>query len=130
MRFLFFFLLTGLLACAQDAPTTDSTTDEAAIYERLDTPTFLAQLQVAPNAQLLDVRTPGEYAHGAVENATLINIQDENFVENVQQVFKTDQPLYVYCQAGGRSKRAAQQLQAAGFTEIYELRDGYRSISR
>ena len=116
-------MLLGCLSCAQPTDT-----GQTGIYERLDTEAFLSRLAAEPDAQLLDVRTPDEFDRGFLSRATLVNIQDADFLTTVQRTFDPERPLYVYCQAGGRSRRAAEQLHAAGFREIYELRDGYGSL--
>ncbi|MEC8830755.1 MAG: rhodanese-like domain-containing protein [Bacteroidota bacterium] len=35
----------------------------------------------------------------------------------------------MYCQSGNRSQRAARKLVKMGFTEVYDLRGGYRTWS-
>ena len=73
---------------------------------------------------LLDIRTPEEVSKGFLKNASFINFYDENFLQKASWV-KKNQPIYVYCHAGGRSSKAAEMLIELGFREVYNLVGGY-----
>ena len=76
------------------------------------------------SVQILDVRTPGEYASGHIKNTLLANWNDEKeFSRRVAFVDK-NKPVYVYCLAGGRSAAAAEKMRAMGFEKVYELKGG------
>ncbi|AOW21494.1 rhodanese-like domain-containing protein [Urechidicola croceus] len=77
-------------------------------------------------AQLIDVRTPEEYADGYIKNAKNIDFQDEHFLNNMSKLDKSE-PVYVYCKSGGRSAKASQLLKEAGFEKIYDLEGGFLS---
>lgn len=36
-------------------------------------------------------------------------------------------PIVLYCRSGGMSTQAAKELAAAGFTQVYELDDGFNA---
>ena len=73
---------------------------------------------------LLDVRTPEEIGKGFLTNASFINFYDESFLQKASWI-KKNQPIYVYCHAGGRSSKAAEMLIELGFREVYNLVGGY-----
>lgn len=73
---------------------------------------------------LLDIRTPEEVSTGFLENASFINFYDEDFLQKANWI-KKNQPIYVYCHAGGRSSKAAEILLELGFREVYNLVGGY-----
>jgi rhodanese-related sulfurtransferase len=73
--------------------------------------------------QLVDVRTPEEYAKGYIEGAVNIDFRDENFEDLITKIDKT-KPVIVYCARGGRSSRCASYMKKAGFTKIYDLDGG------
>jgi len=73
--------------------------------------------------QLIDVRTPSEYADGHLVNAINININDSDFKAKMEALDKT-KPILVYCKSGGRSGRACSQLKEMGFTDITDLDGG------
>ncbi|GGX20806.1 rhodanese-like domain-containing protein [Aquimarina muelleri] len=73
--------------------------------------------------QLIDVRTPQEYAEGYIEGASNIDFRNENFEELILKVDKT-KPVAVYCAKGGRSSKCSEFMKKAGFTKIYDLDGG------
>lgn len=77
---------------------------------------------------ILDVRTPGEFSRGNIKGSRNINIAG-NFSENISTLDKKT-PIYLYCASGGRSSKAMQIMQKAGFTELYNLKGGYGAWTR
>lgn len=73
--------------------------------------------------QLVDVRTVEEYSVSHLENAQNICVTNDDFKEKVAGLDK-NKPVYVYCQKGGRSARAAEILKELGFTKVYDLEGG------
>ena len=73
---------------------------------------------------LLDVRTSEEVGKGFLENASFINFYDESFLQKASWI-KKNQPIYIYCHAGGRSYKAAEMFLEMGFKEVYNLVGGY-----
>lgn len=83
------------------------------------------QLAAAPDAVIIDVRTPGEIAEGYIPNALHINIMDAaSFMREVEQIDK-DKPCFVYCKAGGRSKQACMIMESIGFRDTRNLVGGF-----
>lgn len=87
---------------------------------------FADVLANTPDIQLLDVRTPEEYAGGYIEKAVNLNYNDGSFTKALPTLDKT-KPVAVYCLAGGRSAAAADELVKAGFTKVYDLKNGFRA---
>ena len=92
-------------------------------YESLTAKTFQEKLKTEKTSQILDVRSPEEFSTGHIENALNINWNGDNFEEKVKTFDKT-KPIFVNCQGGGRSKKAAERLFSLGFKIIYELNGG------
>lgn len=67
---------------------------------------------VPEDAFLLDVREPDEWAAGHAPNA--VHIPLGSLAERVQEI-STDRDVYVVCRSGGRSARATQALNQAGW---------------
>ena len=78
-----------------------------------------ARSLVKDGAKLVDVRTPAEYGGGHIEGA--INIPLDQLAGRMTELGDKAEPIIVYCRSGGRSGKAKQQLQAAGFEEVYNL---------
>ncbi|MBK9046991.1 MAG: thioredoxin [Bacteroidetes bacterium] len=90
---------------------------------QLDPVAFDKKLKDTPNAVLLDVRTPGEYAKGHLSDALNTNWNDAEFSNQIKALNKTE-PVFVYCMSGNRSGSAATAMRADGFTQVYELAGG------
>ena len=89
----------------------------------------LAQLNT-DQIQLLDVRTPNEVKKGVIKGAKMINFYDKDFKSKVVAQFNKNNPLYIYCAAGGRSSKASLLLVVAGFKDVYNLEGGYRKWNK
>ncbi len=74
-----------------------------------------------PDIALLDVREPEEYAHGHVPSA--INLPQAELATRLDEV-PHGKPLAVICQAGYRSKRAAQFLEQQGMAGVLSVVGG------
>ncbi len=81
------------------------------------------QTEIAEEVQLVDVRTPKEFAQGHIENALNINYFSENFKDSLS-VLNKDKPVYIYCRSGKRSAKSVSKFKEAGFDTIYELEGG------
>ncbi|WP_396190873.1 rhodanese-like domain-containing protein [Flavobacterium sp.] len=91
--------------------------------ETIDGKTYADKLSTTENPQLLDVRTPEEYAVEHLENASNVNWNSDDFVAKAEKLDKT-KPVFVYCKVGGRSNQAAIKLLELGFKEVYNLDGG------
>jgi thioredoxin 1 len=85
---------------------------------------FEKKLSQQPQAQLIDVRTPGEYSQGHLKNAKNIDYRGEAFAQQIAKLDK-NKAVFVYCLSGGRSGSAAKVLKEQGFTEVYDLTGGF-----
>ena len=73
---------------------------------------------------LIDVRTPEEYAQGFIGGAINMDMKNESFVSNIQQIDK-NKKVYLYCKAGGRSAKASKVLDSLGYKNIINLEGGF-----
>ena len=83
----------------------------------------LAAARAAGAVPLVDVRQPEEYEAGHVPGAKLIPMGD--VVARVGEL-PVDGPVYVICQTGGRSQRAADYLRSVGI-EAYNIAGGTKA---
>ncbi len=92
---------------------------------------------------LLDVRTPEEYVFvGHADSAANIPLKlwkgkfnaegkgypladNPDFDAAVKQKFKPDDVILVMCRSGARSAEAINRMAAAGFTNVYQIVDGF-----
>jgi rhodanese-related sulfurtransferase len=75
-------------------------------------------------AQLIDVREPDEFAAGHILGAR--NIPLTQLRMRMKEI-RNDQPIYLYCQNGLRSGRAAQMLYRKGYRNLYHLKGGFKN---
>ncbi|MDF3066323.1 MAG: hypothetical protein K0R38_1924 [Polyangiaceae bacterium] len=82
----------------------------------------------------VDVRSEPEFEAGHVPgalNVPLLNqgpaglVPNPEFLSVMQQAFGTGEKLVVGCKAGGRSKKAVDQLAQAGFTDLSDMSAGW-----
>jgi len=84
---------------------------------------FADKLKQTTDAQLVDVRTPGEFAGGHLLNAINYDWNGNEFEAQTKKLDK-QKPVFVYCLSGGRSGSAASNLRNVGFKSVYEMNGG------
>ena len=92
-------------------------------------------LKSNPGTIYLDVRTEPEFAQGHAEGAINVpvvfikgpgNMQlNDDFLPVVEKVISKKAKLVVGCQAGGRSQRACEILEEAGYTDLTNVVGGF-----
>lgn len=87
-----------------------------------------------PDATYLDVRTEEEFAQGHPAGAINIPVMfmipgrpqpNGDFIAVAEQVLSKGGKLVVGCLAGGRSQRACEMLEEAGYTDLTNVRGGF-----
>lgn len=89
----------------------------------VDANAFNELVKATDQAQLIDVRTPEEFAKGHLINALNFDWNGNEFDKQVSSLNK-EASVFVYCLSGGRSAAAAAQLRSAGFKNVIELNGG------
>lgn len=142
--FTFLFLITMQISNAQgvgqDLPKEKQTTLSMYVTAKEAYEKWKADPE---KIKILDVRTPEEYLFvGHAEMAWNIPAfsqtwtWDESkkqfpirpnpeFMAHVKEVFKSDDIILVTCRSGGRSAWAVNQMALAGFTNVYNIIDGF-----
>ncbi len=87
----------------------------------LDAKSFKQAIQ---GQQVIDVREPSEYRSGHIGKA--VNIPLSQFSARLSEIPK-EQPVYLYCKSGMRSRQAANILARNGYTQITHLAGGIMS---
>ena len=110
------FFLAGFLLVSCSIGQGSSKTD-------LSPSEFSKQLKETENPTILDVRTPGEFGEGHIQNALNFDWNGSSFDTQVSKLDKNT-TVFVYCLSGGRSGSAASQLRSNGFKNVLELDGG------
>ncbi|MFT7072898.1 rhodanese-like domain-containing protein [Patiriisocius sp. Uisw_017] len=115
------FTVSFLTGCNSSQKNPEATQSE--IIEVVAPKAMFEILSENRDAQLVDVRTDKEFLVSHLKNAQNICVTDTDFKERVASLDKA-KPIYVYCNKGGRSAKAAAILKDMGFTKIYDLQGG------
>ncbi|HEX6987664.1 MAG TPA: rhodanese-like domain-containing protein, partial [Planctomycetaceae bacterium] len=78
--------------------------------------------------ELIDVRTPVEYAEIHVEGARLMPL--DSLDPEALAAGRNGEPLYVICRSGSRAAKAYEALQAAGVENVYSVEGGTMAWER
>ena len=73
------------------------------------------------NAQLVDIRTPKEFATGSLAGS--VNIPTEDLMAKLGTLYK-NRPVILVCQNGRRTAQALKDMKGKGFSEVYTLEGG------
>lgn len=69
---------------------------------------------------IIDVRSPQEYNEGHLKYA--ISIPDYDILKKASKVLiDKEEKIYVYCNAGMRSKQAKKYLKKLGYINVYNI---------
>ena len=81
--------------------------------------------QGGKTSQIIDVRTPAEYAAVHAEGARLVPLDqlDPPALMSSRQR-PADEPLFIICKTGGRAAKACEKFQAAGFQNVLSVEGG------
>lgn len=112
-----------LLNGCQSAPTemTDSEVSHTA-SQIMEMSPAEAQTKVSrAYSQFVDVRTVEEYSSGHAARA--VNIPLDALATNLDRLEKNE-PVFLICQTGNRSKKAAVVLKEAGFGDVINVAGG------
>ena len=77
-----------------------------------------AREMVSKGAQLVDVRSPQEFAMGAIPGSLNVPLQAIHLAE---EHLDKDKPVILYCASGMRSGQALNMLAQMGFDAVHNL---------
>ncbi len=92
-------------------------------------------LKANPDAIYVDVRTEAEFAQGHPTGAINIPVvfikgpgqmePNDEFLAVAEKALPKDKKLVVGCMAGGRSQRACEIMEEAGYSDLTNVRGGF-----
>ena len=131
-KVLFFLCLTFFLACSPsgDKSTKDAgSTATATASVKKGTVTNIGleefdKMNGKYGVFVIDVRTPAEINEGKIRGAIDLDINSENFENNIAKMDR-EKSYILYCKSGGRSSRASDIMAEMGFQKVYNLEGGY-----
>ena len=93
-------------------------------FERLSVDEF-KEFIADSTVQLVDVRTPEEYATGHIPGSVNIDVQKGH--EELATVLDPERPVALYCRSGRRSENAGWVLEKVFFRNVVDLKGGYNA---
>ncbi len=99
-------------------------------FSQISANDLLQHRQANPTLELIDVRTPAEFRSLRIEFAQ--NIPLDRLAPSgllAERNGQADEPLYVVCLSGGRSKLACEKLVAAGFRNVVNVAGGTKACA-
>jgi rhodanese-related sulfurtransferase len=118
----FCLLMLALTGCkTATVATTDSGVPVSDLPAREVSPSEAQEAVSKAYSQFIDVRSPEEYSGGHA--ARSVNIPLDTLKENLDRLEKTE-PVYVICESGGRSQKAAGILKDNGFGNVLSVKGG------
>ena len=75
------------------------------------------------NFVVLDIRTPGEYHSGHLQDSILIDFYSKTFSDQINRLDRQKSYL-IYCRSGNRSSKSLNLFKELNFPKIYHLSSG------
>lgn len=122
---LFFVSFILLTSCSEAQETTETATSQTGntVINKVVSPEEFKKM-LGEDIQLVDVRTPEEFAAGKIDGAQNVNYLGADFKREIDQLDKNKKTL-IYCASGRRSGNASAIMKDLGFKEVYDLQGGY-----
>ena len=79
----------------------------------LDGKTFRQKFEETNNAELIDVRSSGEFASGRIKGAKNMDLMSADFQSEVQKL-DSQKTYFLFCRSGNRSGSAASLFEKLG----------------
>ena len=114
-------LAAGFFFSCSNAPSTQTpSTQQSTEISILLWDSLLA---AHPDAILLDVRSDEEWEAGHLANASYVSFDWDHRLGPLALI-PWDRPVFVYCEAGGRSGVVTEELRIIGHPQIFDLIGG------
>ena len=81
-----------------------------------------------PEIVVIDVRTKDEFGYNHLKGAVKVPLQDLSEEKVKRYVKSKTSVVIVYCEYGGRSRKAWNKLRKMGYENVYNLEGGIENI--
>ncbi|MCB9196422.1 MAG: rhodanese-like domain-containing protein [Flavobacteriales bacterium] len=126
--FLATIVSVAMISCAGESTSEVSSENTESLMnhqQRVSKEEFKAFLESNKGeVQLVDVRTPEEYAGGTIEGAINYDFYGDAFATQLASLDR-EKPVMIFCKSGGRSGQTLEMMKGMGFTTVLELDGGY-----
>ena len=97
-----------------------------AAYPPLNADSFALKISQQTKPQIIDVRTPEEFAINHINDAINIDLRKTNYLDDLKQLDK-NKPVFIYAIQNYRPGLLSKELREKGYAEVYELKSGIAS---
>ena len=97
------------------------------MINEIDSATLNSRLAAGEDIYLIDIRTPGEVAQGAIPNAVHLPM---HLLPLRLHDLPRDKDVVLYCRSGARSYHACSYLSQQGFDNVLNLSGGILGWAR
>ncbi|MEA3274875.1 MAG: rhodanese-like domain-containing protein [Pseudomonadota bacterium] len=97
------------------------------MINEIDSAALHSRLAAGDDLYLVDIRTPGEVAQGAIPNAQHLPM---HLIPLRMSELPKDRDVVLYCRSGARSYHACSYLAQQGFENVVNLRGGIIAWAR
>jgi rhodanese-related sulfurtransferase len=118
-----FVLVAAGCGGGSSGATAGETTAGASSAVTLVSPADAQALIEGGDVEVVDVRTPAEFAEGHLDGATLVDFYEPDFADRIAELDR-DREYVVYCRSGNRSSQATAMMAARGFTDVNDVDGG------
>lgn len=120
-----------LAACGSSSKTAAVNSNQAApgTYTTVNVRQAHDALSANPDAIIVDVRTPQEWATTGVPTGAVLITLDQ-IAQRAPGALSQDRPVYLICNSGNRSRVAADALVKLGFKSVYNVDGGIQAWMR
>jgi rhodanese-related sulfurtransferase len=119
-------IMNAIVDDAKQGTGAGPTATAATVPEKLLATEVADRLARQPGGELIDVRTPAEYAQVHAEGARLIPLDslDPRAFMTARGPSSAGRPVFVLCQSGGRAAKAVERFRQAGFNDVAFVEGG------
>ncbi|MGJ8696487.1 MAG: rhodanese-like domain-containing protein [Verrucomicrobiaceae bacterium] len=121
-------LLLTTTSCKEKEPAPASDTAAVVEFQIQDVTAEEAKalLSLDDGPQVIDIRTPEEFAEGHLPGAIMIDFKNPDFKNKLAELDRSKEYLF-HCRSGGRSTQSIDAWKELGFGKIYHLNKGFIS---
>lgn len=84
---------------------------------------FFTKIKSQKNPQIIDARSPEEFALNHIEGSVNFNLESANYAKYIAAL-NHSKPIFIYSIGAGRSNALAKELLKTGFSDVHDLEGG------
>jgi phage shock protein E len=111
-------------AAAAAADTAADTHQHIWVVKPVNSTAVMEIITHNPQINILDIRTPAEFAKGHIKGAINVDFKAPDFAKNIAKL-NNHRTYILHCRSGNRSKKSLKLLKENNFGTIYHFEGGF-----